>query len=108
MLTCREFQSFESRDGYYQINTNSAAIRLWFLTDDIIRIRASFDQKFEEASYILTKTAWPDRLDEFLGDERVRVQPVCSPNCRNREQTGVCHPNPALGLRKNPIAFQLF
>ena len=36
------------------------------MTDDIIRIRVSFDRKFKEASYALVTTAWEDELDELF------------------------------------------
>ena len=108
MLTCKEFHSFESRNGYYQIAADNAAIRLWFLTDDIIRIRVSFDQKFDEASYILTKTAWPDRLDDFFGDERVRVQPIIPLLSEDESKLVFTTQILRLELRKSPLAFRLF
>ena len=60
-----------------------------FLTDTILRIRCIFpspgDTKHEpsslpvEESYILTLTAWEDRLDKVLGSERTRIKKTVRP-----------------------------
>ena len=59
--------------NHFSVKTNSVEIRIWFLTDDIIRIRAGFDGTFEEASYSLALTAWDDRLDGVAGKYRRRI-----------------------------------
>ena len=107
MLTCSQFASISRKDGYYEIITNNAGLRLWFLTDDIIRIRASFDHQFQEGSYILTKTAWEDSLDGFLGKERVRIEPI-TPRMEETDGKIVFSTQTLrLELGKNPLAFQL-
>ena len=86
----------EKNDGfgkYYEIATNCIPLRIWFLTDDIVRIRAGFDcakggknglvddvtgGNFREASYSLRLTAWEDKLDSFFGNKRTRVQVASS------------------------------
>ena len=35
---------------FFEIRTNAVPLRLWFVTDDMIRIRAGFDGDFDEAS----------------------------------------------------------
>ena len=62
------------KDAYFSVQTNSIELRIWFLTDDIIRIRAGFDGSFEEASYSLALTAWEDRMDKVVGKYRRRIQ----------------------------------
>ena len=37
--------------SYYSVATNAVELRIWFLTDDILRIRAGFDGDWDEASY---------------------------------------------------------
>ena len=54
--------------------TNSVEIRILFLTDSILRIRAGFDGDFAEESYSLVMTAWEDRMDDFLKGRRTRVE----------------------------------
>ena len=63
---------------HFSIATNAVEIRLWFVTDDILRIRAGFDGDFREASYSLVTTAWPDHLDEFMGSRRTRIAPAAA------------------------------
>ena len=59
--------------NYYSIATDGAEVRVWFLTDHILRIRAGFDRDWDEASYSLVMTAWDSRTDELMKDERTRV-----------------------------------
>ena len=49
-------------------------IRIWFLTDSVVRIRAGFDGDFVEESYSLVTTAWEDRMDMFMKHYRKRIQ----------------------------------
>lgn len=62
------------KENFYVIQTNAVEIRLWFLTDDIIRIRAGFDGDWDEASYSLVMTAWDSRTDALFRGERKRVE----------------------------------
>jgi len=75
---CYKADEVTYADNYYSIKTNAVEIRLWFLTDDIIRIRAGYDGDWDEASYSLVMTAWPSRTDEFLKDYRKRVEVAAS------------------------------
>lgn len=61
---------------YFRLMTDAFEIRILFLTDDILRIRAAMDDNFSEASYTLAVTAWEDQMDELLKDERTRIQPA--------------------------------
>ena len=61
MEICRKITGFEKLDGAYLIHTDNADIKVYFMTDEIIRVRASFDKKFIEESYVLETEAWPDR-----------------------------------------------
>lgn len=60
-------------DTIAEFVTDGPIIRIMFLSDRIIRIRASFDGTFPEESYVLAMTGWADRFDNFLAEERVRV-----------------------------------
>lgn len=62
-----------AKNNYYSIDVGSFEIRVWFLTDEIIRIRAGFDGDWDEASYSLTMTAWDSRTDALMKAERTRV-----------------------------------
>ena len=76
MKICSRFESMETLQGAYLVHTNCADIKICFVTDEIVRVRASFDKELAEESYILSTTAWEDRLDGFLGDERTRKDAV--------------------------------
>lgn len=76
MKICNKAVSIEKVNNYWVLETDGCQIRIWFLTDDIIRIRAGFDEDFAEESYSLVMTAWEDRLDHVLGEERTRVVAV--------------------------------
>ncbi|WP_345041528.1 TIM-barrel domain-containing protein [Georgenia daeguensis] len=62
-------------EDWVRVRTDGVEIRLILVTEDILRIRAGFDGDFAEESYSLVTTAWPDRLDAFMGGERTRVTP---------------------------------
>lgn len=63
----------EIAPNVYSLKTDSCELRVMFLTDDIVRIRASFDGDFTEASYSLALTAWDDQLDDIVGKYRKRT-----------------------------------
>ena len=76
MKVCYTGGAVTDHGSYYAVATNAVELRIWFLTDDILRIRAGFDGDWDEASYSLTMTAWDSRTDELMKDCRKRVQPA--------------------------------
>ncbi len=58
MKVCLKAAAVTQQDSYFTIQTDSVPIRIWFLTDQILRIRAGFDGDFAEESYSLVTTAW--------------------------------------------------
>lgn len=76
MRICLRANKVQKSDGYFSVLTNSAEIRIWFVTDDIVRIRAGFDGDFAEESYSLVMTAWKDRMDGVMAKYRTRVKPA--------------------------------
>jgi alpha-glucosidase len=73
MKVCTNAYTVIKKDNYFSVTTNSVEIRILFLTDSILRIRAGFDGDFAEESYSLVMTAWEDRMDDFLKGRRTRV-----------------------------------
>ena len=65
---CYKAGAVTAQNHYYSIAADAVEIRVWFLTDDIIRIRAGFDGDWDEASYSLVTTAWESRTDELMKD----------------------------------------
>ncbi len=77
MKICKSLKKVEQNGKVFYLYTDAVEIRIMFLTDDIIRIRAGFDgEEFEEGSYSLVMTAWEDRMDSLLEGERRRVEPA--------------------------------
>lgn len=73
MKVCYTAGAVKPLGSCFSVETNAVEIRLWFLTDDILRIRAGFDGDWDEASYSLTMTAWDSRTDALMKDCRKRV-----------------------------------
>lgn len=68
--------SYDIENGSYIFHGDAADVKICFVTDEIVRIRASFDREFPEESYVLMTTAWEDRLDPLFEGERNRVPGV--------------------------------
>lgn len=73
MKIARKIERIENSNNVVSIHTNAVEIRIYGLTDNILRIRAGFDGDFAEESYDLTMTAWEDRMDEYMKNYRIRV-----------------------------------
>ena len=62
MEICSRFTGMERKNGAFLLHTDNAAIKICFVTDEIVRVRASFDHELAEESYVLMTTAWEDRI----------------------------------------------
>ena len=85
-MLLKHFQSVEKTENGYRIHGDNADVMLVFMTDDIIRVRVSFDRRFREESYTLVTTAWPDRMDKLLAGERTRITALNIP-CEETDKT---------------------
>lgn len=103
MKVCRYASEISSRDGYFSVITNCVEIRIWFLTDDIIRIRAGFDGDFAEESYNLVMTAWEDRMDEVMKKYRRRIQPAKAILTDGEQQAVLQGEHLKVVVEKNPF-----
>lgn len=74
MKICLQAGAVKQIENYFSISTDGVEIRIWFLTDSVVRIRAGFDGDFVEESYSLVTTAWEDRMDMFMKHYRKRIQ----------------------------------
>jgi alpha-glucosidase len=74
MKICREVTAVTQKENYVSVQTNAVEIRIWFLTDDIVRLRAGFTGEWDEASYSLVLTAWDSRTDDLFKNERKKVK----------------------------------
>lgn len=107
MDICSKFLSYEKLEGAYLLHTDNADIKLYFMTDNIIRIRASFTKKFPEESYVLLTTAWTDRLDPIFEAERKRIAPVEPVLTENSEKLCFETAKLKLVIGKEPISIML-
>ncbi|AQR97326.1 MULTISPECIES: TIM-barrel domain-containing protein [Clostridium] len=77
MMISNKIIRLDNFEDYLEIATNAAKYRIILLNDDIVRIRCTFDEEFkDEASYALVMTAWEDKMDELLKNERTRVKAI--------------------------------
>lgn len=93
-------------NGYYIVGDH-ADVKIVFLTDDIIRVRTSFDKKFKEESYSLVMTAWEDRLDPLFTEERVRITPLEVEYLETEKTIAFKTKTLELVMHKEPFGFRL-
>ena len=108
MYLCKEIQSMERLDGAFLFHTNCADIKVCFVTDEIVRVRVAFDRELAEESYILSTTAWEDRLDGLFGAERTRVQPVTPEVTVTDEAVTFETAAVRLVAERDPLCFKLY
>ena len=108
MYLCKEIQSMERLDGAFLFHTNCADIKVCFVTDEIVRVRVAFDRELAEESYILSTTAWEDRLDGMFGAERTRVQPVTPEVTVTDEAVTFQTAAVRLVAERSPLCFKLY
>lgn len=107
-MLVKEMYSIEKNENGYRIKGDIADFQIIFLTDDLIRVRASFDRKFEEESYSLVLTAWEDRMDDLLKEERTRIQALDIPCKETAEEISFETKTLRLVLTKKPFGFSLY
>lgn len=108
MEICTQYTGLEKLEGAYLVHTNCADIKIIFVTDEIVRLRASFDKELAEESYILMTTAWADRLDPLFAGERTRVAPVEPAVTEEENEIRFATGKLTLVLQKAPLNFRLY
>ena len=108
MKICYTVRDVIQRENYYAAVTDGAEIRIWFLTDDILRIRAGFDGDWDEASYSLVMTAWDSRTDELFDGERRRVETASSRLTDSAEEAVLQGSRLRVVIHKNPFFISVF
>lgn len=107
-MLLKEFMSINRIQNGYLVKGDTADIKIIFMSDDIIRVRASFDRKFEEASYTLVTTAWEDRFDSLLAEERERIEALDIPFKENEKEIIFYTKTLKLVLAKSPLHFSIY
>lgn len=108
MKICSVLTSMERQGDAFLLHTNCADIKVCFVTDEIVRVRASFDKELAEESYVLATTAWEDRLDSLFEGERTRVQAVKPTVADEKDAITFTTDKLRLVVDKDPISFKLY
>lgn len=108
MEICSRIVGMDRLEGAFLVHTNNADLKICFVTDEIVRVRASFDKELAEESYILMTTAWEDRLDSLFAGERTRVQPAPAEVEEDAQAITFRTGKLTLVLTRDPINIQLF
>ncbi len=108
MDICSKITGFDRLNGAYLVHTNCADIKVCFVTDEIVRVRASFDKEFAEESYVLSTVAWEDRLDGLFKEERTCVNPADAAVAEDDNQIVFSTAAIKLVLDKDPICITLY
>ena len=108
MQIVKKFESLSKDGKSYIVHTDNADIKIYFLTDEIIRIRVSFDKKFKEESYVLSTVGWDDRLDNVLGEYRKKIEPIKPEIKEDEDQIIFETAKLNLVLDKKSIGFSLY
>ncbi len=108
MKICTKFTGFEPADGgMYLVHTDGCDIKICFVTDEIVRVRANFDNEFPEESYVLNTVAWEDRLDPMF-PERNHVTPVTPTVTEDDKSLTFTSAELKLAIDKDPLCFSLY
>ena len=107
MEICSRFTGMERKDGAFLLHTDNADVKVCFVTDEIVRVRASFDHELAEESYILMTTAWEDRMDDLFKGERTRVEPFAAEVTEDDKTITFATGKVTLVVEKDPINFKL-
>ena len=108
MRIIKEIKNVKRVDNYYELKTNDADIRIWFVTDSIIRIRVGFDGDFAEESYSLVTTAWADRLDGVVGSKKTRIDVATTELCDEGDVATITSDTLSLVIHKSPAVIEVY
>ena len=107
-MLLRTYQSAEKTDNGYLVHGDCADVKLVFMSDDVVRVRVSFDRDFQEESYTLVTTAWEDRLDPLFTGERTRITALDVPCVEDEKSLTFSTASMRLVLKKAPFSFSLY
>ena len=108
MEICSRMTGLDALNGAFLVHTDAADIKICFVTDEIVRIRTSFDREFAEESYVLMTTAWEDRLDPLFAGERTRLVPVQPEIVEAEDAVSFSTAALRLVLDRDPLCVSLF
>lgn len=108
MKITKIYQSYQLRqDNGLDIICAESTTRIYLVSQDIIRLRTSFDKDFLEESYVLTTTAWDDRFDELLSNERTKVSAIIPQISECADKLIIKGANLIVNINKAPFFIQV-
>lgn len=108
MRIIKKALNIENCGDYINVLTDAMTIRLWFVTDDIIRMRCGFDESFAERSYTLALTAWKDDFDDFMSHYRHQVEPKRASEIKeDKEAFYIIGSRLSIQIKKDPFVIEI-
>ncbi len=108
MRIIKKALNVENCGNFIRVGTDAMSIRIWFVTDDIIRMRCGFDDSFAERSYTLALTAWDDDFDEIMKKYRHKVEPKRAREIKeDAESFSIIGSKLNLKIYKDPFAVEI-
>ena len=96
---------YSDPSGFILLETTNTQTRIWFMGENVVRIRTSFSGNFREESLSLVWTTWPDHYDQLLSHERSCTAPqIPTVEDSDPEQVFITHDNIVLTVRRSPFS----
>ncbi|MBU3075207.1 glycoside hydrolase family 31 protein [Clostridium estertheticum] len=109
MNVSNKIEKVDNKGEYIDIVTDGGKFRIMFLKSDIVRIRCTFDKEFsKEASYALVMTAWEDKMDSVMSEERKRIKPYIAKFEEFNEYVCLKTDLLKININKEPFAIEIF
>lgn len=108
MKICTKMTGMEVLTNSCILHTDGADIQLYFLTEDILRMRVSFQREFPEESYVLMLTSWEDRMDPLFAGRRERVAGIVPALSETETGYQFMTEKVKLLVDKDPLSFRLY
>lgn len=110
MDICRKLESVKKIEEGYLIKLDKAFMKVIFVTDSILRLKVTFDEKSleePEGSYVLQLTAWEDRLDHLFEGEREHVKALSCQMEESDDEIVISGGDKKLFIHKDPLNIKL-
>jgi alpha-glucosidase len=109
MKVSNKIEKIDNRGEHIDITTDGGKFRIIFLKSDILRIRCTFQDEFsEESSYALVMTAWEDKMDSILGEERKRIKPYIAEFEEFEKYIGLNTDKLKVKINKEPFGIDIY
>lgn len=108
MKICSKITGWVHKDNQYILAADTADIMVCYVTDNMVRLHASFDRSFREESYCLMAAPWEDRMDKLFEGERRRLEKVQVTVEENPDEIHFISACMTLRVMKTPLQIFLY